>query len=255
MVPRRRRTALPAPRRKGVSAGGMVGTMHVRAGRSVRDPVRACRADRLRQPSVDWTADGPSACCSDRSLLSLARRVERSRLSSAYHALVSRHAGAADLPHFFLDGVLALLLFAGSLHVDVAELRRRRWMILLLATASVMMSTLVFGGGMWLMFGADRLGGSAGLVPRARRHPGADRRRRGRKPAAPGQPATGPARRHRRRKPVQRRRRRGAVSAGAGRHAGRHGRDRSRQSASGAGARDRRRRGARRYRPAGSPRC
>jgi len=33
--------------------------------------------------------------------------------------------GAADLSHFFLDGVLALLLYAGSLHVDVAELRRR----------------------------------------------------------------------------------------------------------------------------------
>jgi len=29
---------------------------------------------------------------------------------------------AADLSHFFLDGVLALLLYAGSLHVDVAAL-------------------------------------------------------------------------------------------------------------------------------------
>lgn len=60
---------------------------------------------------------------------------------------------AADLPSFFLDAVLALLLFAGSLHVDVAELRRRRWLILLLATASVIISTVIFGGGMWLTFG------------------------------------------------------------------------------------------------------
>jgi monovalent cation:H+ antiporter, CPA1 family len=60
----------------------------------------------------------------------------------------------ADLPHFFLDGVLALLLYAGSLHVDVAELRRRGWVIALLATASVIISTLIFGGGMWLLFGA-----------------------------------------------------------------------------------------------------
>src|SRR5271155_499585 len=37
---------------------------------------------------------------------------------------------AADLPNFFLDAALALLLFAGSLHVDVAELQRRRWLIL-----------------------------------------------------------------------------------------------------------------------------
>ncbi len=61
---------------------------------------------------------------------------------------------AVNLPHFFLDGVLALLLFAGSLHVNIAELSRRGWMILVLATASVIFSTLVFGGGMWLMFGA-----------------------------------------------------------------------------------------------------
>ena len=61
---------------------------------------------------------------------------------------------AANLPHFFLDGALALLLFAGSLHVDIKELNRRRWLILLLATASVILSTLIFGGGMWLTFAA-----------------------------------------------------------------------------------------------------
>lgn len=61
--------------------------------------------------------------------------------------------GDADLPHFFLDGVLAFLLFAGSLHVDVGELKRRRWLILILATASVMISTMFFGAGMWLMLG------------------------------------------------------------------------------------------------------
>jgi CPA1 family monovalent cation:H+ antiporter len=60
--------------------------------------------------------------------------------------------GEADLPHFFLDGLLAFLLFAGSLHVDATELNRRRWLILILATASVMISTMIFGGGMWLVF-------------------------------------------------------------------------------------------------------
>jgi CPA1 family monovalent cation:H+ antiporter len=59
----------------------------------------------------------------------------------------------ADLPHFFLDGTLALLLFAGSLHVDVAELSRRRWLILLLATASVVISTAIFGYGIYATFG------------------------------------------------------------------------------------------------------
>jgi CPA1 family monovalent cation:H+ antiporter len=60
--------------------------------------------------------------------------------------------GEADLPHFFLDGLLAFLLFAGSLHVDVTELNRRKWLILILATASVIISTIVFGVGMWLAF-------------------------------------------------------------------------------------------------------
>jgi CPA1 family monovalent cation:H+ antiporter len=59
---------------------------------------------------------------------------------------------AANLPHVFLDGALALLLFAGSLHGDLAELSRRRWMILLLATASVVLATLIFGAGMWAVF-------------------------------------------------------------------------------------------------------
>jgi Na+:H+ antiporter len=58
------------------------------------------------------------------------------------------------LPHLFLNGALALLLFASSLHVDIAELKQRRWMILLLATMSVFLSTAVFGLGMWLLFGA-----------------------------------------------------------------------------------------------------
>ncbi len=59
---------------------------------------------------------------------------------------------AAHLPKVFLDGVLALLLFAGSLHVDMAELKRRRWTIVVLATASVILSTTVFSAGMWTIF-------------------------------------------------------------------------------------------------------
>src|SRR6516165_6195412 len=42
---------------------------------------------------------------------------------------------SANLSHVFLDGTLALLLFAGSLNVDLTELQQRRFMILLLATA------------------------------------------------------------------------------------------------------------------------
>jgi CPA1 family monovalent cation:H+ antiporter len=59
---------------------------------------------------------------------------------------------SANLPHVFLDGTLALLLFAASLHVDFAALHKRRWMIVLLATASVIVSTVVFGFGMFAIF-------------------------------------------------------------------------------------------------------
>src|SRR5579862_2223725 len=59
---------------------------------------------------------------------------------------------SAHFPRVFLNAVLALLLFAGSLHVDIAELNRRRGMILLLATASVLIATAIFGAGMWLAF-------------------------------------------------------------------------------------------------------
>jgi monovalent cation:H+ antiporter, CPA1 family len=69
---------------------------------------------------------------------------------------------AAHLPRVFLNAVLALLLFAGSLHVDIAELNRRRWVILLLATASVVISTLIFGAGLWLTF--DVIGAAVPLV-------------------------------------------------------------------------------------------
>ena len=75
-----------------------------------------------------------------------------SHLVRSYHAAMD----AADLPHVFLDGVLALLLFAGSLQVNAHELNRRKWAILVLATGSVIISTTVFGGGIWLAFRLTR---------------------------------------------------------------------------------------------------
>src|SRR5215472_11751425 len=65
--------------------------------------------------------------------------------------------GGAGLPQLLLNIVLGLLLFAASLHVDLTELRRQKWAVLVLATASVIIATVVFGAGIWAMF---RLGGS-----------------------------------------------------------------------------------------------
>lgn len=44
-----------------------------------------------------------------------------------------------------LHGILGLLLFAGALHVDFSELRKQKWVVGILATVSVLMSTFVVG--------------------------------------------------------------------------------------------------------------
>ncbi|MGE0416492.1 MAG: cation:proton antiporter [Acetobacteraceae bacterium] len=64
---------------------------------------------------------------------------------------------ANDLPHLFLDSILAFMLFAGALHVDMTELRNNKWIVLALATFGVVASTALFASGMWLL--------SAGEVP------------------------------------------------------------------------------------------
>ncbi len=54
-------------------------------------------------------------------------------------------ARGVDFPDLVFHGLLGLLLFAGSLHVDVAALHRARWVVLLLATVGVAISTAVIG--------------------------------------------------------------------------------------------------------------
>jgi CPA1 family monovalent cation:H+ antiporter len=59
---------------------------------------------------------------------------------------------STDLPHVFLDGVLAFMLFAGSLHVDVDILRTQKWTVLSLSTLGVLLATALYGFGIWLVF-------------------------------------------------------------------------------------------------------
>ncbi|MEM7636477.1 MAG: sodium:proton antiporter [Pseudomonadota bacterium] len=50
-----------------------------------------------------------------------------------------------------LEGMLGLLLFAGALHVNIDDLRNEAWVIILMATLGVALSTLVVGVGFyWL---------------------------------------------------------------------------------------------------------
>ncbi len=52
-----------------------------------------------------------------------------------------------------LDGMLAFLLFAGALHVDLGALRDRAWEVGLMATLAVVISIALVGVGFWLAAG------------------------------------------------------------------------------------------------------
>lgn len=63
-----------------------------------------------------------------------------------------------DMYEVVLHGLLGVLLFAGSLHVNVAELSRHRLAIFVLATVGVLISTVVVGTlmyGLFTMLGID----------------------------------------------------------------------------------------------------
>lgn len=61
-----------------------------------------------------------------------------------------RVVAGLDFPQAVLGYLLAFLLFAGAMQVDLAELRRRRLSIWSLATLGVLASTLIVGAGLWL---------------------------------------------------------------------------------------------------------
>ena len=57
-----------------------------------------------------------------------------------------------DFTAALMNGMLGFLLFAGALHVDLAQLAARRWPIAAMATGGLLMSTAIVGGGIWLAF-------------------------------------------------------------------------------------------------------
>lgn len=63
-----------------------------------------------------------------------------------------------DFQQALLNGMLAFLLFAGALHVDLAALRSRGWVVACLATVGVLISLTVVGLGFYYaapLLGAD----------------------------------------------------------------------------------------------------
>lgn len=71
---------------------------------------------------------------------------------------VSNAIGQIDFNVTVMNGMLAFLLFAGALHVDMKFLKAEKWAIASMATIGVLMSTFIVGTGFyWLVnvFGVD----------------------------------------------------------------------------------------------------
>lgn len=56
-----------------------------------------------------------------------------------------------DYDETVLQGLLGFLLFAGSLHINLDDLKRQKWPIAALATVGVLISTGLIGGMTWLV--------------------------------------------------------------------------------------------------------
>jgi CPA1 family monovalent cation:H+ antiporter len=65
-----------------------------------------------------------------------------------------------DFNKTLLHGMLAFLLFAGALQLKIGDLARQKWVIILLSTLGVIVSTFIVGGLTWLMLGALGMPGS-----------------------------------------------------------------------------------------------
>ena len=66
-------------------------------------------------------------------------------------ATVKSAIGQIDFNETVMNGMLAFLLFAGALHVDMAFLKSRRWAIGLMATIGVLISTAIVGTGFYFV--------------------------------------------------------------------------------------------------------
>jgi CPA1 family monovalent cation:H+ antiporter len=58
-----------------------------------------------------------------------------------------------DFDQLVLHGILGALLFAGSLHINLEDLAKQKWIIMLLASVGVVLSTIIVAGLMYFVLG------------------------------------------------------------------------------------------------------
>jgi CPA1 family monovalent cation:H+ antiporter len=59
-----------------------------------------------------------------------------------------------DFHTALINGMLSFLLFAGALHINLNDLSKQKWVILVLATFGVVSSTFIIGGMSWVILNA-----------------------------------------------------------------------------------------------------
>lgn len=62
-----------------------------------------------------------------------------------------------DFHTALMNGMLSFLLFAGALHINLNELSKQKWIIMILATMGVVSSTFILGGMSWIILNALEL--------------------------------------------------------------------------------------------------
>lgn len=77
------------------------------------------------------------------------RGLDAAGLADTPREMAQSFVRAIDFSQVLLQGMLSLLLFAGAMHVKLAELRRHWWQIAGLAVIGTVVSTLIVGAGMW----------------------------------------------------------------------------------------------------------
>lgn len=82
-------------------------------------------------------------------LLLAERLIPGVALTASLQKIVSQ----IDFYDTIMNGMLAFLLFAGALHVELDKLRDQKWAIALMATFGVVISTVIVGVLLWLVSG------------------------------------------------------------------------------------------------------